>query len=234
MTGSPIRATATNADSWFRRRIPLYLLAGVALAALLLTGCATIPGGPERFNLHRQDQLAHHAVLARQAHYAAQDQFLVALDSFTRLLEDQEIPLRQRYDELSQDFTRTERVVAQMARSVDQMERAARIHFVDWENRLYEYADPVIRNASRRQLDATRQSYEEVVIDVRHLQGRTERVMGAFRDQMRFLSHNLNQQSVAALRNPAIELQLEIRDLANDLGEAAQRLDHVAVSFRVD
>lgn len=237
MTFSPMRNEGTdtqvNAPPKRKHRSPgWFLLAGL----LLVSGCASVEKAVStRFGLHRQDTLVRELHAAREAHLVAQDQFAVATEAFDWMLEpEEEIPLRQRYEDLSREFVRTEFRAAEMRDATDRLERAARAYFMDWEDRLYEYADPVIRNTSRRQLDTTRQEYEEAVGHVRRTEVRTNRVLDALGDQVRYLRHNLNHQALAALRNPAIELQLEMKDLLEELERAADHLDRVAESFRVE
>jgi hypothetical protein len=208
-----------------------FLLMGL----LLLSGCQSVHrAASERFSLARQDSLVREIDRASRLHQATADQLGVALETYQYVLDPEEFSLRERYELLSREYVRAERLAADTRERIEDMEHAARAHFVDWENRLYEYTDPVIRNASRQQLDASRQEYERVVTHVRRTETRTNRVIQAFGDQVRFLRHNLNQQAIGALRNPATELQLEVTDLMEEMQKAGEALQILAASLRIE
>jgi hypothetical protein len=215
------------------------LIAGGLLlfVVLLSAGCGTMQRATgERFSLARQDQLVSQLGVAAGTHRNAHDQVIRASEAYEVLFQ----PLqeggtyRERYDVLGVEFTRTEQRVREMGEATKRLERMARDYFVDWEARLYEFADPTIREASRRQLDGSRREYERILTDVRRTQARAERVTNAFGDQVRFLRHNLNQQALSALQQPAIELQLEFQDLLTEMDSAAEALDYFAASLRIE
>lgn len=171
---------------------------------------------------------------ATETHLDFHDQIATASEVFIQMQSPSEETLRRRYQNLSREYLDAEQRLKEMAAATGRMEEAAQSFFLDWERRLYEYANPEIRGASREQMDSSREKYEEMLVEVREMQNYSKRVLGAFGDQVRFLRHNLNEEAVEALRNPAVEVKLELRDLMEQLEAMVERLDEIAYLFRVE
>ncbi len=213
----------------------LFVVALVGAAAAVFSGCQTVQEmASDRFSLSRQDNLVLRIEDARDAHLVVRDQLAVAKEAFGYIQSPGEESLRQRYETLSREYVGVELRMERLRLAAERMEEAARSYFMDWERRIYEYVDPVIRSASRQQLDTSRGKYEQTLARIRQTEEHAQRVVDAFGDQVRFLRHNLNREAVEALRNPSVELQLELDDLMEKLDLAAQDLEEAAYLFRVE
>jgi len=83
----------------------------------------------------------------------------------------------------------------------------------EWRDELDDYHDENIKNRAQVQFDETRLQAEKLIAAMRKVEGKTKPVLGAFRDQVLFLKHNLNMQAISSLQQTSSEIEQDVSSL---------------------
>lgn len=105
------------------------------------------------------------------------------------------------------------------------METVARDLFAEWGKEIGEIGTPSLRDASRSQLTATRQRYDELHQALTSAEQSMTPVLSQFRDYVLFLKHNLNAQAIASLKGEASNIQQEISRLIEQMNRSIAQAD---------
>jgi hypothetical protein len=89
--------------------------------------------------------------------------------------------------------------------------------FSEWEAGLNQSTSQTLRSRSERTLQSTRNRYDRFVMLMQRAADRMEPMLAKLRDQVLFLKHNLNAQTVAGLDTTARELPTDIGILIADM-----------------
>jgi hypothetical protein len=193
------------------RSLPLAL-------ALLLSGCAsTYYNTMEKFGIAKRDILADRVGDAQKSQEQAKEQFTDALQQFLALTQADGGELQRKYNELNNQFKRSEARAKDVRSRISAVENVAEALFREWKQELGQYTNATLRNESQRQLDTTRQRYETLITLMRRSADRMDPILSTFRDQVLFLKHNLNARAVASLGTTHRALEAEISRLIADM-----------------
>jgi hypothetical protein len=202
-------------------RIP-YLL-GILL---LLSGCSSVYyDAMEKIGIPKREILVDRVESARGAQQAAKEQFADALQQFLAVTKVPPTELKATYDRLNDEFKKSEARAQEVRDRIDAIDNVAKALFEEWNAELTQYSNPSMRTQSERQLNSTKQRYAALMRVMEQAAGRMEPVLGAFRDQVLFLKHNLNAQAVAALDATTRDLQQDIGRLIADMEKSIREAD---------
>ena len=90
----------------------------------------------------------------------------------------------------------------------------------EWSEELEQYHDPAIKRNAEQQFDETRSKAITLLDALRTVERKTGPVLGAFRDQVLFLKHNLNMQAISSLQETSTEIEQDVTALIQEM-EAA-------------
>lgn len=192
------------------------LLAAAAL--LLLAGCsAAYYGAMEKIGFAKREILVDRVEKTRDAESNAKQQFASALEHFLAVTKVDAGDLQRKYDELNTEFTRSEARAKEVRDRIAAVEDVADALFSEWKQELKQYSNASLRRESERELDLTRRRYDDLMRALRRAADRMDPVLGAFRDQVLFLKHNLNARALASLNTTSRELEADISRLIADM-----------------
>ena len=95
----------------------------------------------------------------------------------------------------------------------------------DTQPELSDFAARVLREASRRELVATRQRYDELHAALAAAEQSMTPVLTQFNDYVLYLKHNLNAQAIASLQGESASIQTEITRLIEQMNQSIARAD---------
>ncbi|MHC4947916.1 MAG: DUF2959 domain-containing protein [Planctomycetota bacterium] len=201
-----------------RRRTPPW-------PCLLLLGLIAMPGGcksayyktMETFGQHKRDLLVDRVSDARDDQEEAKEQFRSTLEQFSALVGFEGGDLRKLYDRLADELERCEDKAEAVQERIDSIESVARDLFREWDAELDQYTNAELRAASEDQLRRTERRYDQLIGVMRRAEQKMAPVLGAFRDQVLFLKHNLNAQAVASLEGEVVSLETDIAELIAEM-----------------
>jgi Skp family chaperone for outer membrane proteins len=187
-------------------------------ALLAFAGCSnTYYNAMEKIGFAKRDILVDRVESTRKAQEKAKEQFASALEHFTAVTHYEGGDLQKKYDELNREFQRSEDRAKEVRDRVASVEDVADALFREWQQELKQYSSASMRNESQRQLEATRRRYDSLLRLMHRATERMNPVLGAFRDQVLFLKHNLNARALASLDNTHRELESDITRLISDM-----------------
>jgi len=215
--------------SCFAAYVPAVRRSAAALglgAAVVLGGCqSAYYGTMERLGYHKRDILAARVEDARDAQEQTKEQFRSALERFSQLVSYKGGELSERYEALAEELEKSEERADRVRDRITAVEDVGEALFDEWRAELELYTNRDLRRASATKLDETRQRYDRLVAAMRRAEKRIEPVLGALRDQVLYLKHNLNARAVGALRGELETVESDVAALLRDMQRAIDESD---------
>jgi hypothetical protein len=177
-------------------------------------------GAMEKFGYEKRDILLQRVDNARDAQQEAKQQFESALAQFISVANFSGGELEQQYDKLKTAFEQSEQRADAVRARVDEVERVADDLFEEWNAELKQYTDAEMRRGSQRQLEATRARYKTLIAAMTRAEGKLDPVLGAYRDRVLFLKHNLNARAIASLRTERSKVEANIGALVVEMNRS--------------
>jgi Zn-dependent oligopeptidase len=97
--------------------------------------------------------------------------------------------------------------------------------FEEWEAELKEYSNNTLRQSSRKKLTRTRTQYAQLIKAMKRAEVKMDPVLAKFKDQVLFLKHNLNAQSIASLKNELASVEGNIASLIKEMETSIKEAD---------
>lgn len=192
----------------------------------VLSGCqGAYFSALESFGVHKRDVLVDRVEGARDAQADAKEAFVTTLDAFRAVQDFDGGSLEDLYDDLNGRYSSCAKRVADVAGRIAGVESVSKALFDEWQSELGEIGDEGLRAASREQLDLTRERYEGLVAAMRRAEERMQPVLGAFKDRVLFLKHNLNAQAIASLEGTLDQIELDVDSLIGEMEAAIAEAD---------
>jgi hypothetical protein len=179
----------------------------------------------EKLGKHKRDLLVDRVEDAREDQEEAKQQFRTALERFSDVVQLQDTNLKKKYDALKSEIDRCESRASTVSGRIDSIETVSADLFEEWRTELKQYSSDELRRASERQLEQTRQRYEELIGAMKRAEEKMQPVLTAFRDHVLFLKHNLNAQAIASLQGEFAELEGDTAELIREMEAAIAEAD---------
>lgn len=188
---------------------------------LLLGGCTSAYyGAMEKVGVHKRDIMVDRVEDARDSQAVAQEQFKSALEQFDSVVKLEDTDLKKSYDRLNEEYEDCRDAAEKVSSRIEKVEEVSEDLFDEWKAEIKEYSNKDLASASRKQLDATRDRYEEMIARMHEAEESMAPVLVIFHDNVLFLKHNLNAQAIGSLQHEFESLELEIDKLVDRMSEA--------------
>ncbi|HQP74060.1 MAG TPA: DUF2959 domain-containing protein [Acidobacteriota bacterium] len=191
------------------------------LAIAALAGCTSQRIAlAEKFGYAKREQLVDRVEDARDGQEAAKQQFESALKEFLAVTEVSGAELREleaQYDKLNREYERSESRAKDVHNRIGKVRQVADALFQEWRQELDQYTSADLRRHSERQLEDTRRQYDRLIEVMEAAESRMTPVLGAFKDQVLFLKHNLNARAISSLQQNADRIQSDVGSLVRDM-----------------
>lgn len=203
-------------------RLPFLFLSCV----LLLAGCSGVYyDAMEKVGIPKRKILVDRVEAARGSQQQAKEQFASALEQFLAVTKVPASELQSTYEKLNAEFKRSETRAKDVRDRISAIDSVAQALFDEWNAELKQYTNPTLRAQSERQLSTTKSRYAALMRVMEQAAARMDPVLGAFRDQVLFLKHNLNAQAISALSGTTRDLQQDIGRLIADMEKSIKEAD---------
>ena len=210
-------------------RLPFLILS----CALLLAGCSGVYyDAMEKVGIPKRKILVDRVEAARSSQLEAKAQFTSALEQFLSVSKVPATELQATYEKLNAEFKRSEAHAKEVRDRITAIDSVAQALFEEWNGELAQYTNPALRAQSERQLNNTKNRYAALMQVMEQAASRMDPVIGAFRDQVLYLKHNLNAQAVSALSNTTHDLQQDISHLIVDMEKSIKEADAFITSMQ--
>lgn len=210
----------------------LQRLALGALATVLVSGCqSAYYGAMEKFGYEKRDILVDNVQDARKSQEAAKKQFESALEQFIAVTNFEGGDLEKQYRELKDEYDESESRAKDVHKRIADVEQVAGDLFKEWEKELGQYKSAEMRRTSQRQLQDTKSRYQQLITSMKRAEKKLDPVLGAFRDRVLFLKHNLNARAIASLRTQRAAIESDIGALIADMNGSIAEADRFIKSM---
>jgi len=206
-----------------KRFLPHCLL----LATLVsVTSCRSVVYSTyEKFGVYKRDLLKKRVIAARDEEKNAQQEFKDALTRLKELLQFDGGELEKRYRGLQSDYDDASARVAVVHKRIQEVETVAGDLFAEWETENRQIGTDSLRQTSRKQLNDTRQRYDEMLAALKKSEQSMDPVLHKLHDYVLALKHALNAQAIAALGGESSKIQADILRLIEEMNASIARAD---------
>lgn len=202
------------------------LSAFLVIAALALTGCQSMKYSAwETFGVHKRDLLRSNVEDARDEQQEASEQFSDALEQLRSLYGGTGTDLEKSYDQLRAIYERSQGHAEDVRSRIKQMDRVAQDLFDEWQEELDQISSSALRADSASKLRDTRQRYASLSRSMQESSRRMDPILTRLQDQVLYLKHNLNAQSLGTLEGEAEVIREDIERLIQEMNEAIRDAD---------
>ncbi len=196
------------------------------LVAILLSACAsTYYATMEQLGVHKRDILVDRVEEARDAQVESKDQFKSALDRFSSVLGFEGGDLEEKYEQLNEQYEDSESKAEAVRERIAKVEDVAEALLEEWEDELGQYSSQSMRRSSERKLGQTRTEYKKLITAMKRAEAKMEPVLGAFRDQVLYLKHNLNARAISSLKQELVSVRSDISILIKEMESSISEAD---------
>jgi hypothetical protein len=202
-----------------------YILA-ILFPLSLLAGCSsTYYKAMEGIGYHKRDILVSRVKEARDSQQAAKEQFKTALQRFNELLGTTGGPLQAKYDKLNSEYEKSMSKADVVHKRIAGVEDVAAALFKEWKGELSQYSNKEYRARDEKLLADTQARYGQLISAMKRAEAKMDPVLGAFRDRVLFLKHNLNAQAVASLQGELASVEVNVDALVKEMEASIQEAD---------
>jgi hypothetical protein len=216
----------------FMKTTSLISLVFLSLCLLLTSGCHSVYySAYEKIGVYKRDLLKKNVIKARDEQAAAQQQFKDALTRLKEITKFDGGKLEKSYNALKSEYEGCVARADAVHKRVKDVETVAADLFAEWEKEIKQINTPSLRDASRQQLTATRQRYQDLHTVLKSAEKTMDPVLVQFKDYVLYLKHNLNAQAIASLKGEVTSIQTEITALIDQMNTSITRADEFVKSM---
>ncbi|MFN7921553.1 MAG: DUF2959 family protein [Bryobacteraceae bacterium] len=179
----------------------------------------------KKLGKEKRDILAKRVDASRKDQEEAKKQFQTALEAFQALTGFDGGNLEEIYKKLNKEYERTEDRAKDVSNRIESIEQVAGDMFKEWDNEIDEMRNSDLKNRSRALRREAEKRYRPLIARMRASETKMKPVLGAFRDQVLFLKHNLNAKAIASLKQTAIKMDGEVAVLVKEIEASIQEAD---------
>ena len=205
----------------------------LSIVILGFSGCSTMYYGTmEKLGVHKRDIMVDRVKEARDTQNEAKEQFLTAMDQFKRVVNFQGGDLEKEYNKLNATLKKSESKAADVRDRIRAVEDVSDALFSEWRSEIKQYSSDTLRRSSQRKYDTTKKKYEELIKAMKRAEAKLEPALVPLRDQVLFMTHNLNARAIAGLSEEVISVQTNVDKLVKDMESAIAKADAFIASLQ--
>lgn len=171
----------------------------------------------DTFYLEPRDVLIKRVEAASEAQQNTAQEFKTALETFKSVTNFDGGDLEKMFNKLNSAYNDSEQAANTVTQRVDNVVKASNKLLSQWRTELEQYHDINIKKRAETQFDATRKQADKLIAAMRDAESKTKPVLGAFKDQVLFIKHNLNMQAVSSLKQETKIIEQDVSNLIADM-----------------
>ena len=202
----------------------------VLLAGLAGSGCRSAARGVyydamERIGRPKREILRRRVEAGRESQREAQTQFETTYERFAALAGYEGSDLEVVYKQMNAEYEESEERAEEVRGRIDAIEQVAADLFAEWKAEAEEIGNPELRRKSKAKLATTEERYGVLITAMQNAEIRMDPVLGAFRDQVLYLKHNLNAAAVASLEGTVASIERDVAALIAEIDASIREAD---------
>lgn len=171
----------------------------------------------DTFYAEPRDILISRVEAASDAQQETAEEFKSALEKFKEVTNFEGGDLEKKFNTLSSAYDRSESAAKNVTQRVDRVVSATNSLLDEWRDELAQYHDASIKRRAEAQFDETRIKAQKLIEAMRKAESKTEPVLGALRDQVLFVKHNLNMQAISSLKQESAIIEQDVSALIKEM-----------------
>jgi len=201
-------------------------IAGILMLFAGLAGCASVQySALEKVGIHKRDILVDRVEDARDAQADTRENLVSAYEELSSLVGYEGGELEDKYEQLSDSVDEARDATEELDDRLAEIDRVSEDLFDEWESELDLYTNQKLRADQEKKLGLARRQFSEMRSRMQKARDRVDPVMAVLNDNVLFLKHSLNAQSLAALRGQAATLENQVDALIRDMQIAIDDAD---------
>jgi hypothetical protein len=202
------------------------LAPAVSLAALAGASCQSAYYSTlEKFGVHKRDILVDRVEEGREAQVEAKQEIVSTLEAFKAVANFDGGDLERLYGELKDRYDASAAAVGAVGDKIESIEEVSEDLFAEWKRESGEIQDAELRRGSEDMLRDTRARCATLIAAMKKAEAKMEPVLGAFKDRVLFLKHNLNAKAVAALHGQLVTIETDVGALISEMEKSIAEAD---------
>lgn len=207
-------------------RFGRYALFVSLLGLLVAAGCQkTYYTVWEKLGKEKRHLLKDQVEKQRVEQQEASQEFKDALTQIKQIYGLDGGALEEFYTKLKDDYDACEDRAKTVEKRIDKVEEIAADLFEEWEAEIGEMSNEKFKSKSMRSLQDTKKRYAGLSKAMANSRSRMEAVLGRMRDYVLFMKHNLNAQSIGALRQEVTDIEADVNTLIGDIEKSVREAD---------
>ncbi|BCV51429.1 DUF2959 domain-containing protein [Shewanella algae] len=187
----------------------------------LLGGCqSAYYGAMEKVGYHKRDIMVDRVKDAKESQQEAQEQFSSALEEMQALLNHDGGDLEKAYNKAKDEYESAQEAADDVSSRINKVEDVAEALFDEWQGEIGEISKASLRSKSQAKLKETRRSYEQLIRSMRRAESKMPPILTSMKDNMLYLKHNLNAQTIGAIKGEFASLQSDISGLIKEMNKS--------------
>jgi hypothetical protein len=179
----------------------------------------------EKIGREKRHILRDRVESGREAQQEAQEQFQTTLERFKAVSGFSGGDLERVYSDLSGEYERSEARAGEVRERIEAIEQVSQDLFDEWKAELEQISNAELKRKSAARLTDTRRQYDRFIAAMRRASEKMDPVLGAFRDQVLFLKHNLNAAAIGSLQGQVGSIERDVDALVADMQRAIAEAD---------
>ncbi|WP_347275390.1 DUF2959 family protein [Candidatus Kuenenia sp.] len=196
----------------------IYYFTFLFFVLLNFSGCqTTYYKTMERVGYHKRDMFANRVKDARNILEETEEQFKSALVESRSFSDAEGSTYEQKHNMLNKEYERCRDKSLLVSAHIKSIEKVAEAFFNEWEMELEHYVSNSFRQGSQEKLTQKKSQYEHLINSMKYIERKMDPVLINFRDQVLYLKHNINTQSIVSLQKELAQLEDEILSLIKEM-----------------
>jgi len=186
----------------------------------------------DTFYAEPRDILISRVEAASDAQQETAEEFKSALEKFKEVTNFDGSDLEKKFNTLSAAYDRSEDAANNVTRRVDRVVNATNNLLDEWRDELAQYHDLSIKRRAEAQFDETRIKAQNLITAMRNAESKTKPVLGALKDQVLFVKHNLNMQAISSLKQETTIIEQDVSALIKEMEASIAEAESFIQSIR--
>lgn len=208
------------------------LLLRIIIPCLILAGCSTTYYAAwEALGKEKRDLLKDNVEKARHDQAVVQEDFKDALTRLKELTGVDGGQLETIYSAVKRDYDECTERAETLRNRIQNVNDVANDLFVEWQRELTQIDNASMKRDSEKKLQSTQKRYADLYKAMQRAEKQMDPVLIKLRDNVLYLKHNLNAQTVGALDGEVKSIEGEIQKLIKDMAISIAKSDEFLASF---
>jgi len=186
----------------------------------------------DTFYAEPRDILISRVEAASDAQQETAEEFKSALERFKEVTNFEGGNLEKKFNTLSVAYDRSESAANNVTQRVNRVVSATNRLLDEWRDELTQYHDVAIKRRAEVQFDETRIKAKNLIAAMRKAESKTKPVLGALKDQVLFVKHNLNMQAISSLKQESTVIEQDVSALIKEMEASIAEAESFIQSIR--